>query len=854
MGTPSRMVQGASGKVFRVKLLFKLRQALGFNQVRHLKLTPLLDADDTKGHTLILQCEADGVKIPIQSLSKASEYGFKTKVGETEFEFSHQDQDTLRAIAALNPEMEKPGRFKFDFQPQIIRHLRNKQAVEETVESQSYIIGSETTLKPVLMLDYDPNIGVEIEAGFQASEDEPIVRKKDLNITSDGEFVRIGKTFTPIPTTKSEEAEKVLKQGKINLSVSDIPAFFQRDLVLLKSDFQAVLSDEAAKIQFYEGRTQTRITVDKSDGGWLEFQIDYIGKDYVLPDNLIRHNEGESILVNPYVFVKPDQKEVQKVKAALAPLDAIETPTGYQVRVEQFANLEDFINKIGGITELKAEYQNFLSCLKDFQLNDKFQLSTSIEEFLKKNNFQLRGYQRAGIQWLDWLRSTHLHGMLADDMGLGKTWQSIFAIRMAYEKKKIKENSLVVCPKAVLHQWYCELARLAPNLPCYEYYGPSRDSRVFRHHKGTIFIATYDVVVRDYEELQKVPLLYLILDEATFIKNPKAQRTVAVKMLNSAHRVTLSGTPVENRSEELWSQFDFLMRGHLGKYGTFKRLFASKIADDNVQASEALGKRIKPFLLRRTKDEVAKDLPDKIILDEWCELSDEQKSLYSQLQNRYRPQIEEEIKKRGRKAKFSGSVLAVLTKLRQVCDHPAMITSQFDPIEKRSQKFDLALNKIEDITCSGEQVVLFLQFVEGIMPMFEKSFKNKNISYVRLDGKTPNRPLEIERFQKGGAKVALCSLASMSYGVNLQQASHVIHLGRWWNPAKEDQGTDRVHRIGQNKKVYVYRLMTQGTLEEKIHHMQNRKRKVASDIITAANTEAESWTQEDLLEILKPLE
>jgi len=370
--------------------------------------------------------------------------------------------------------------------------------------------------------------------------------------------------------------------------------------------------------------------------------------------------------------------------------------------------------------------------------------------------------------------------------------------------------------------------------------------------RPAIFITTFSTAANDIDILAKDPFFYVVLDEATYIKNHTSKRAQAVKHLNAAHRIALSGTPVENRPAELWSIFDFLMQGHLGRYGTFVREFEHRIMEGDLETSQRLGRRIQPFILRRLKEDVAQDLPEKIEMTEWCELTHEQRQLYGGLQDALQ-QLRVALQQ-GQRVDYTTNILPVLTKLKQICDHPALVTEKKRPVYGRSEKFDWIVTKLDEIAAKGEQVVLFSHYL-GMLDLFEVVLNEKDIRYIRIDGSTRDRQSLIDRFHEGQAVVALCSLQATSFGINLQAANHVIHADRWWNPAVEDQATDRVHRIGQDKIVYVYRILTEGTLEERIDALLTAKRGMADRVISAARQEiTHGWTREELLEILQPLE
>jgi SNF2 family DNA or RNA helicase len=405
----------------------------------------------------------------------------------------------------------------------------------------------------------------------------------------------------------------------------------------------------------------------------------------------------------------------------------------------------------------------------------------------------------------------------------------------------------------VIRHWHRELRRCFPALPVHEYIGSARDRSIWTRPYPGVLISTYATVARDVQVISETPLFMLVLDESTKIKNPQTQRAQAAKALNAAHRIALSGTPVENRPAELWSVFDFLMRGHLGALSAFQRTFEEPILSGDRTAAERLGRRVGPFLLRRRKEQVAKDLPEKVEMQpEWVELTREQRELYVAIQKRDVEPLWHALRKNQYVAR--PNILAALTKLKQVCDHPALITKQIDPLEGRSEKFDLAVERLREIAEQGDQAVVFSHYL-ATLDLFQVALHRLGLEFVRLDGSVSmqERQRRIDLFNDHRASVALCSLQAMSHGVNLTAANHVLHVDRWWNPAIEDQATDRVHRIGQDKTVFIHHILTTDTLEEKIAILLERKRHLSDRIMGAAAQQELRWTREELIELLRPL-
>ncbi len=828
--------------------------------LRRVKTKPLplvfqLDALESGQHVLrIFKKDGDNL-VPVRNSRHLTKYNYMeiSPDGRTLFVVGEKHREILRAVHSLNPEATEDGKLIFDATPPILNHLRRQPDVQESAASQEITVSS-TPLEPVLKVDYDKETGLTLQMGYATGNSDEVVPAGESVPLRDG-YIRVGKQISPTPTHLSAVAQKLLAEPEQRIRLDDVPEFFARDLVLLSKDFRAVLTEPAAQIRVIDEPWQPVVSVAKTSDGWLDFQVKFRVGGEELPEDVLNTagNASKYHRINENTWVRRKQATLDRVDRGLHLLEPVLLADGYRVPISQFASLQDFIDDIGGLAQLSRDYQEFLEQLTDFCASEHFRLHEEIERDLRANGILLRPYQRAGIHWMHWLQSHYLHGLLADDMGLGKTIQSICTVRQAYMDSKNAQHSLVIAPQSVLLHWKREIERVYPGISTLVYHGQSRFryQQLFRNMLPTIFITTYSTAANDIAFLQTIPFYFLILDEATQIKNPTIKRTVAIKSLNAAHRFALSGTPVENRPRELWSIFDFLMRGHLGRYGTFQRVFESLIVAGDPDASERLGKRIRPFLLRRRKDEVAQDLPAKIEMDEWCELTAEQRLLYGMIQEQAKS-IRAALA-RGEQISYTGSILPVIIKLKQICDHPAILTGDKQRLYGRSRKFDRIIDKIRSIRKAGEQVVIFSHYLD-MLDLLEQAVKNEGASYIRIDGSTRKRQNLIDRFNAGEASVALCSLMAAGHGINLTAANHVIHADRWWNPAIEDQATDRVHRIGQQQTVYVYRILTQGTLEEHIDQLLAKKRDISTRIMEMASAGGLQWTREELLEILRPLE
>ena len=443
----------------------------------------------------------------------------------------------------------------------------------------------------------------------------------------------------------------------------------------------------------------------------------------------------------------------------------------------------------------------------------------------------LRPYQLSGFHWLQTLDELGWGGCLADDMGLGKTLQSITFLQ--YLKEKYAGSShLVVCPTSLIYNWENELKKFAPQLRYHIYYGSGREFTNEHFENYDIIITSYALVRIDMEQLLRFEWHYVILDESQAIKNPDAQTTKAVQLLKSKNRLILSGTPVQNNTFDLYAQFNFINPGLLGNKEFYKNEFANAIDKYNdAEKSSQLRKLIYPFLLRRTKEQVAKDLPDKTEIILWCQLLKEQRSVYEDYKNYYRNLLMQKIEEEGM-AKAGIYVLEGLLRLRQVCDSPQLLKDA-EITTTQSIKTEELVREIEENT--GEhKLLVFSQFTE-MLHLIQQALQQKNIAYCYLDGSTPakKRRDQVHLFQTSeNIKVFLISLKAGGLGLNLTAADYVYIVDPWWNPASEQQAIDRTHRIGQTRKIFAYKMICKDTVEEKILELQKRKKQLANELVT----------------------
>ena len=469
-------------------------------------------------------------------------------------------------------------------------------------------------------------------------------------------------------------------------------------------------------------------------------------------------------------------------------------------------------------------------------------------------NADLRGYQQEGLNWLQFLREFEFNGILADDMGLGKTVQTLAHLLKEKQAGRMTLPCLIIAPTSLMGNWRREAQRFAPELDVLVLHGNERHFHFHRIADYNVVLTTYPLLRRDKKLLLEHEFHYIVLDEAQFIKNPKSQTTQIVYELKGKHRLCLTGTPMENHLGELWSMFHFLMPGYLGNLKRFTRLFRNPIErqGDNIRG-EQLRRRIKPFLLRRSKADVAAELPEKTEIIRAVSLRDEQRDLYESIRLAMDKQLREEISRKGL-ARSHIMILDALLKLRQVCCDPRLVPLPQARSVQQSAKLELLMDLLPEMVEEGRKVLIFSQFTT-MLELIEQELHKHKIEYSKLTGKTRDRDTQIDQFQQGNKPVFLISLKAGGVGLNLTAADTVIHYDPWWNPAVENQATDRAHRIGQDKAVFVYKLITEETVEEKIIALQEKKQKLAEAVYSdSAKTGAAAFTADELSELLQPLD
>ncbi|MBI4660473.1 MAG: DEAD/DEAH box helicase [Verrucomicrobia bacterium] len=488
------------------------------------------------------------------------------------------------------------------------------------------------------------------------------------------------------------------------------------------------------------------------------------------------------------------------------------------------------------------------------QLGQKLKNFRGIQTLAPPQGLQttLRAYQQDGLNWLQFLREYNLSGILADDMGLGKTVQALAHLLAEKEAGRLDRPSLVVAPTSLMTNWRQETERFAPSLRLLVSHGGERKQHFEKLREYDLIVTSYPLLPRDQEVLLSTEFHLVILDEAQYIKNPKTKWAQVACLLKSRHQLCLTGTPMENHLGELWSLFNFLLPGFLGDEHRFRALFRNPIEKANNQDRRSvLAHRLAPFILRRRKEEVEKELPPKTEIVQNVELSDAQRDLYESIRLAMHAKVQAEIANKGL-SRSHIIILDALLKLRQVCCDPQLVPLEAAKHVQESAKLELLMDLLPEMLEEGRHILLFSQFTSMLALIEEELAKNK-IAYVKLTGETRDRATPVNDFQSGKVPLFLISLKAGGTGLNLTAADTVVHYDPWWNPAVENQATDRAHRIGQDKKVFVYKLMTIGTVEEKIAALQARKRELVEGLLNEDRKDKLQLSAEDLEVLFAPL-
>jgi len=509
-------------------------------------------------------------------------------------------------------------------------------------------------------------------------------------------------------------------------------------------------------------------------------------------------------------------------------------------------------SRLHKLEQLLAEKLRWSGGKKLRQLGEKLQNFDGIKTVPVPKGLQaeLRPYQQLGLNWLGFLREYGFGGILADDMGLGKTVQTLALLLKEKEARRMKKPSLIVAPTSLLGNWRFEAQRFTPKLKVLIYHGAGRKPLLEEFGDYDLIITNYPLLARDTELLMAASdYHYLVLDEAQTIKNPKSQAAKAARLLTVKHRLCLTGTPMENHLGELWALYDFLMPGFMGDIKQFIKLFRTPIEKQgNNERRQQLVERISPFMLRRTKQEVAPELPPKSEILRMVEMEPDQRRLYETIRVAMAERVQQLLSNKGlRRSRIE--MLDALLKLRQVCCDPQLVKLPSARKVKHSAKLEMLMTMLPEMLEEGRRILIFSQFT-SMLSLIETRLNKAQIDYTKLTGQTRKRQQAIDAFQNGEVPVFLISIKAGGTGLNLTAADTVIHYDPWWNPAVENQATDRAYRIGQEKPVFVYKLICEESVEEKVLELQKKKQRLADGIYgKVEGEESKTLTADELLDL-----
>ena len=723
-----------------------------------------------------------------------------------------------------------------------LNKISDKVDIDTSLQKEFYV----KTLKAIVYFAKESN-NVEVNITFKygdmeinpfngtenkAEEGRTLIRdmEKEMNIMNqfhESGFFRTDKGFEIV------DEDKLLE-------------FLVSGLGKLQKVADVYYSEEFKKIKVH-GNTGYKSNITLNKDNLLEFSFSIEGVDNIELRNIfasLREKRKYHRLKNGS-FVLLDSDNILKVAKMIEYLN---------IKDSDIPKNKILLSKYNAIyieEKLKREQMDFVDTNKKFKelvntVKDIKELKTIVPKTLDN---VMRDYQKVGFKWLKTLASCGFGGILADEMGLGKTLQAISFIQSEVEENDKKQPTLVVCPTSVVYNWKDEIEKFAPSLNCIVISGnkSQRNEQKQDINDTDVVITTYALIRRDLEDYENIKFRYCFLDEAQFIKNFNSMNAQSVKSINALCKFALTGTPIENSLTELWSIFDFIMPGYMLNHSAFSKKYEAPIVKNgSSEALKELNNHVKPFILRRTKSEVAKDLPSKIEHRISVEMTEQQKKVYLAYLRDAKGELEDNIKEKGfNKSKFK--VLSILTRLRQICCDPSTFIENYNGGSGKMEALDEILeNSLEQ----GHRILIFSQFTR-VLKNISNRLEAKEIKYMYLDGSTKaeKRVEMVKDFNEGESQVFLISLKAGGTGINLTGADMVIHFDPWWNPAVESQATDRAHRIGQKKTVEVIKLIARGTIEEKIFKLQQKKKEISESVInneTGAELLLSQMSQNDI--------
>lgn len=718
---------------------------------------------------------------------------------------------------------------------------------------------------------WEPRLKLKAPSGATYDQTESELERRD---PSKAAFERVPEGWVELDPNTVNEFRKARDEldrrteGKRSLAGPDIPKTLAllRDIAREKSGptpwnvYHTKAVAEAHRLCDAPSTVEFQLNIVESNGRAL-LQLDPI---YSHDRFRLSHSEAEAAAAAGHEWVRRtnawvhiDSDRVNRVAESATKLNLKRSGNGFSFAASDREKVLELFSTLGSIRQSES-YADFLRKLQDFEF---------IEEAPRPRNLaahiSLRSYQQHGLNWLAFLQRYGLNGVLADDMGLGKTLQTLAVIERAREVTGSPLPALIICPTSVMLNWKHEIQKFLVSSEVVIFHGPGRQAALShlyavaagqRRSPPLYIVTSYETARIDHENLNRMPWLYVVIDEGHNIKNPSAKRTRAIKTIAGQHKLALTGTPIQNRLDELWSLFDFAMPGYLGTRAGFQQKYSAGNHLDLDVVQTELVPRIRPFVMRRLKAHVAKDLPEKIIVDHRVELTPVQVSLYKQtIQSGGCKAVLEKVARDG-PVQSSLQILAVLTQLRNICNHPELLSDTFNACRaspEHSGKLDHLRDLMEDVMDGDHRTLLFSQSTR-VLDILEHLLPSWGVESLRIDGDTPapeRSRLATEFNTNRRIHCFLLSTKAAGVGLNLTGADTVIFFDHDWNPANDDQAMDRAYRIGQTKNVTVYRLIAKGTLEEKILERQKEKRSLADDVIGSDASGFKNLTREELLEL-----
>ena len=736
----------------------------------------------------------------------------------------------LSSFTKTKAELVLKGEDSSRFVSSVLPYISKVSTINIDPAVESSIIQSELATK--LYLDkVDESITARLSFNYEACEVNPFTAK--ANIMYDEKII-----LRDIEREKSilgyfENDDFKVKNGIAYLeNEENIDDFLLLTLPKLQAMVEVYYSEEFKKINVRDSRAFTAGVRLNSQTSMLEFSFQH--------DN-IEADELTSVLDS----LRLKKKYYRLRDGSFIPLND-SSLEGFSELVEALdISEEELSRQMVSLPSFRAMYlDNQLKQLKLHHIERSQYFKQLVQNITEPEDMEyelptevnsiMREYQKTGFKWLSTLSNYKMGGILADDMGLGKTLQTIAFILA--NKEKDKAPCLVVAPTSLLYNWQEEVSKFAPSLRVAVISGPAaqRQELIADIEGSDIVVTSYPLIRRDIELYKNIQFSYCFIDEAQHIKNPDSVNARSVKKINAKGYFALTGTPIENSLTELWSIFDFVLPGYLLTHRKFVEKYERPIVKNGDKTiMERLRSQIRPFILRRLKRDVLKELPEKIETRMVAELSPEQKKLYLAYLQQAKVDIAKDLQDKGFE-KSHIKILSILTRLRQICCHPAMFLEDY---EGDSGKLELLEEIIQEALDGGHRILLFSQFT-SMLHIIEQGLRKNGIEYFYLDGSTPieQRADMVKRFNNGEGKVFLISLKAGGTGLNLTGADTVIHFDPWWNPAVEDQATDRAHRIGQKNTVQVIKLITKGTIEEKVYALQQKKKNLIEALVQPEET------------------